>query len=126
MSDKQSAHTRAREAFDALGIGERVSARELAETIGVTAIKDRTAVAAFLSQQAKRGRVKKHVGEDRRTYYEKIAPPPKSPTSKTDPAKKERDDVVSLEEIGEGIVNHIERLKERIGTLEKERDRLRQ
>ena len=75
-----------------------------------------------MSQLAKRGRAKKHVGEDERMYYEKIAPTAKPRTPRAAPSKERKKDEVTLGEIGESIVNYIEKLKERIEKSEKERD----
>ena len=126
MSDKETAYVKARRAVEALGIGDRVSASQLAETIGVTATQDRKAVAAFLSQQAQRGRMQKHAGEDKRMYYEKVTPPSKSMPSRAEPKKKEREDTVALLDIGERIANYMKKLEKMIEDLEKERDRLKE
>jgi hypothetical protein len=127
MADKQTAYANAKKAFEALGVGQKVSALELANIIGATISHDRKTVAAFLSQQAQRGRAQKHVGADRRMYYEKITPAAKSASRKVAPAaKKEKKDVITFGEIGEGIVDYIEKLKRKVEDLEKEREQFKE
>ena len=123
---KETAYSKARKFFEDLPIGEKVSAKELANRIGVTTYQDRTKVAAFLSQQAGKGRAKKRVGKDKRMYYVKLAPIAKSTPSKVVPVKDRSKDLITLEEIGESIVNYIEKLQRRISKLEKEHDKLKE
>ena len=123
---QETKHAKARKTFEQLAIGERISAAELSNRVGATESRDRTSVSAFLSQLAKRGRAKKHMGEDGRMYYEKMAPTAKPLTPRAAPPKDRKKDEVTLGEIGESIVNYIEKLKRRIDGLEKERDRLKE
>ena len=122
---QKTKHAEARKAFEQLDIGERISAAELANKVGATEYRDTVSVAAFLSNLAKRGRAKKHKGQDARTYYEKIARPAKPRTPRAAPPKERKKAEVTQGEIGESIVNYIEKLKERIEKSEKERDVLR-
>jgi hypothetical protein len=114
----------AKEAFQSLGIGERISALELANRTGAKIYEQRKKVSAFLSHQARRGLVKKHLGEDGRMYYEKIAHTPQSTTRRVARRKEKVGDKFSPGEIGEKIVGHIEKLKARIAHVERERDAL--
>jgi hypothetical protein len=117
---KETVYSKARKFYEEVPVGERISAKELANRIGVTTYQDRTKVAAFLSQQAAKGRAKKRVGKDKRMYYVKLAPVAKPTPSKVARVKDRSKDTITLEEIGESIVNYIERLKKGIEKLEKQ------
>jgi hypothetical protein len=122
-------YANAKKAFQALSVGERVSALELSDRIGATIYQEKKKVAAFLSQRASKGRAGKHLGEDGRMYYEKMPPTPKPVSrrpSRVAPSTESSRDRASLEQIGERIADHIERLKGRVSDLEKERDTLRE
>jgi hypothetical protein len=129
---EESSYSRAKKAFERIEAGERISCQELAERVGANNYQDKKKVAAFLSQQASRGRVKKYVGEDRKMYYEKLAAPVKPSAaqdipshvapSRAVPPQDKRTDTVTFGEIGEGIVNYIQEMRGRITELQKERD----
>jgi hypothetical protein len=107
-------------------VGERISAKELSNRIGVTTYQDRRKVAVFLSNQARMGRARKSIGKDKRMYYEKQTPIQKSTASKVASARDRSKDLITLEEIGESIVNYIEKIHRRIEKLEKEHDKLKE
>jgi hypothetical protein len=123
---EETAYSKARKLFEEIEVGVKISAQEVANRIGATIYEERKKVAAFLSQQAAKGRVKKSMGRDKRMYYEKHAPSPKSPPSKVAPVKQRSKETITLGEIGESIVNYIGELQRRIEKLEKEGDRLRE
>jgi uncharacterized protein involved in exopolysaccharide biosynthesis len=118
---KDSVYAKARKFFEQLDIGVKLSAQELAENIGASTHEDRKKVAAFLSQQATKGRVKKYVREDKRVQYEKITPTAKPSAAKIASVKHTSKDMITLGEVGESIVSYIERLETEIEKLEKQR-----
>jgi hypothetical protein len=119
---EETKHGKARQAFEQLDIGEKISAAELAKKVGATTSAERKNVGAFLSQLAKRGRAQKNVGEDGRMYYEKIAPTARPRTPRAAPSKDRRKDEVTLGEIGESIVDYIQKLRSRIADLEAQKE----
>jgi hypothetical protein len=123
---KSDTYSRARKIFEKLDFGERITALELANRVGVTNYEEKKKVAAFLSQQAQKGRVKKHLGEGKRMSYEKVSTTRPSRAAKRTRATRQRKDSITYGEIGEGIVNYIEKLKGRIGELEKRSDELKE
>lgn len=123
----EQSYANTKKAFEELDIGEKISAFELAKRIGATIYKQRKNVAAFLSRQARLGRARKHIGEDGRMYYEKIAPTAKPRPTKPSPArvappKERRRELITYGEIGENIVNYIDKLRARISELERENE----
>jgi chromosome segregation ATPase len=68
----------------------------------------------------------KHPGEDKRMYYEKVAPPSRTMRSRAEPKKKESEDPAGLADIGARISNYLKKLEKRIEDLEKERERLKE
>jgi hypothetical protein len=123
---KKTVYSKAMKCFQEIEVGERISAKELSNRIEVTTYQDRTKVAVFLSNQARMGRAKKSIGKDKRMYYEKQTPTQKSTASKVVRVKDRSEDTITLGEIGEGIVNCIEKLQRRIEKLEKEHDKLKE
>lgn len=123
---EESSYAKAKRLFEGMKVGERTSCQDLADKVGANAYQQRKQVAAFLSQQAGRGRVRKHVGEDRRTYYEKLVAPQKPTPRRVAPKRDRRQDIISLGEIGAGVVQYIQKLQEQVANLEKERDEARE
>ena len=123
---KETAYSKARRFFEEIRVGEKISAQELANRIGATDYADKKQVAAFLSQYAGRGRARKRVGKDKRMYYIKLAPTAKTSLLKVARVKDRSKDTITLGEIGESIVNYIEKLQRRIEKLEKEHDKLKE
>ena len=123
---KETVYSKAMKCFQEIEVGERISAKELSNRIGVTTYQDRTKVAVFLSNQARTGKAKKSIGEDKRMYYERQSPTQKPTPSKVARVKDRSKDKITLGETGERIVKYIEELHRRIEKLEKERDTLRE
>ena len=71
---EETFYAKAKDAFEKLDVGEKISAFELAERVGATNYQQRRQVSAFLSQQTSKGRVKKQIEKDGRMYYENFAP----------------------------------------------------
>jgi hypothetical protein len=126
MMAEETSHTRARKVFEQLGVGEKISAVELASGVGATTYHEKKNVAAFLSKQAKRGRVQKHVGEDGRVYYEKVAVAGKPALPEVATPGVKENDTVTFGEIGESIFTYILKMKERISELAGERDEIKE
>jgi hypothetical protein len=123
----ENIYGRAKDTFEQLNIGESISCKELAEKIGVTTYEKKKKVAAFLSQYASRGRVRKYLGPDQRMYYEKISPPKRARSRRAAPKEVPAShSVITFGEIGEGIVRYIDRLTQQISDLERERDYLKE
>jgi hypothetical protein len=115
---KSDTYSRARKIFEQMDVGTKISAAELADKVGVASYVERKTVAAFLSQQAKKGRVKKSAAKGKRMYYEKLPPRKRLSPSGGVRSKDASKDTITLGRLGEGIVNYIEKLKERIAKLE--------
>ena len=119
---QETKHGKAREAFEQLDIGEKISALELANKVGATTPAERKNVGAFLSKEAKLGRAKKHIGEDRRMYYEKVPPTARPSPASVAPTEARSRDTITLGEIGESIVDYIQKLRVRIADLEAQKE----
>ena len=119
---QETKHGEARGAFEQLDIGEKISALELANKVGATTSAERKNVGAFLSKQAKLGGAKKHIGEDRRIYYEKVPPTARPSPAPVAPSEARSRDTITLGEIGESIVDYIQKLRARIADLEAQRE----
>ena len=119
---QETTHGKAREAFEQLDIGEKISALELANKVGATTPAERKNVGAFLSKEAKLGRAKKHIGEDRRMYYEKVSPTARPSPAPVAPSETRSRDTITLGEIGESIVDYIQKLRARIADLEAQKE----
>jgi hypothetical protein len=120
---EETSYAKARKTFERLPVGERISSRDLADQVGAKTPQEKRSVSALLSQQAKKGTVTKHVGEDGKLYYEKVAPTEKPGRPKVAATKDiGPKDTITLGEIGEGIFKHMLQLNDQVAELLKERD----
>jgi len=117
---KSDTYSRARKLFEGLDVGESISALELANKVGVKTYEEKKKVAAFLSQQAQKGKVKKVIGKEKRMYYQKLAQGKRSRAFKAAKSRSMAKDSVTFGEIGESIVNYIEKQRQTMAKLEEE------
>lgn len=123
---EETTYSKTKKVFEEIEVGEKISAQQFANRIGASKYENRKIVAAFLSQQAGKGRATKHIGKDKRMYYEKLPSTPKPFPPKIALVKDRSRDTITFGEIGERIVNYIKQLQSTIEKLEKERDQLRE